>query len=216
MELIKITTVYLIRHSAPFVEIDNYENYENVLWSDFNRNMILSSEGETNAKKLCSLKELENIDEIYASDSVRAIGTAKYLAEINKLKIKLDDRINERESGIKYIKDLPKEFNKISFDDKNYKMENGESLNDVDKRFNSFIDDLLNKNIDKAVVVMHGIILLSYLNTVCKEFEYDGKKFHIKYDDKIILDGNLTNPSIYKIEFDNNRNVVNVSNIECH
>ena len=74
-------TIYLIRHSAPFIDIDNYKDYKNVSWDDYNRNMILSPLGEENAKKLCDIEELKNIDSIYASDSYRAIGTAKYLAE---------------------------------------------------------------------------------------------------------------------------------------
>ena len=60
--------VYLIRHSAPFVMIDNYDDYQNVSWDDYNRNMILSSLGEDNAKKLCDIEELNNIDVIYTSD----------------------------------------------------------------------------------------------------------------------------------------------------
>ena len=80
-------TIYLIRHSAPFVEIDNYVNNDNALWSEFNKNMILSPKGEENAKKLCIVEELKGINEIYASNSSRAIETAKYLAETNNLKI---------------------------------------------------------------------------------------------------------------------------------
>ena len=44
--------IYLVRHSAPFVEIDNYEDFKSVSWNEYNRNMILSSEGEEKAKKL--------------------------------------------------------------------------------------------------------------------------------------------------------------------
>ena len=106
-------TIYLIRHSAPFVEIDNYVDNDNVLWFEFNKNMILSPQGEENAKKLCNVEELKDIDEIYASNSSRAIETAKYLAECNNLKIKLDERINEREFGVDYINDLPENFTKI-------------------------------------------------------------------------------------------------------
>lgn len=210
-----MTTIYLIRHSAPFVDIDNYKNYEDVLWSEYNKNMILSPQGEENAKKLCNVEELKGINEIYASNSSRAIGTAKYLADSNNLKIKLDKRINEREFGVEYIRDLPDNFNKISFEDKTFKVNNGESLNDVDTRFKSFIDDLLNKNIDKVAIVMHGIILLSYLKTICNYFEFDGKNFNIKYNDNIVLAGKPKNPSIYKIEFDDNKNVINVSYVEC-
>ena len=206
-------TIYLIRHSAPFIEIDNYANSDNILWSEFNRNMILSSKGEENAKKLCNIDELKDINEIYSSNSFRAIGTAKYLAESNNLKIKLDDRINEREFGVKYIKDLPNNFTKISFDDKTFKVNNGESLNDVDNRFNSFIGDLLDNNSGKIVIVMHGIILLSYLKNICNHFEFDGKNFNIKYNNNLILNGTPKNPSVYKIEFDNNKKILNVNHV---
>lgn len=74
------------------MEIENYINNDNILWNEFNKNMILSPLGEENAKKLCNVNELKNIDEIYASNSSRAIETAKYLAETNNIKIKLDER----------------------------------------------------------------------------------------------------------------------------
>ena len=96
-------TIYLIRHSAPFVEIENYDDYKNVPWNDYNRIMILSSEGEENAKKLCNIDELKHLDALYSADSFRAIGTAKYLAELNNLKIRLDKRINERDHVVKII-----------------------------------------------------------------------------------------------------------------
>ena len=208
-------TIYLIRHSAPFVEIDNYINKDNVLCSEYNKNMILSPQGEENAKKLCNVEELKDINEIYASNSSRTIETAKYLAESNNLKIKLDDRIGKREFGVKYIKDLPNDFTKISFDDKSFKVNNGESLNEVDNRFKSFINDLLNNKSNKVAIVIHGIILLSYLNTICDYFEYDGKNFDIKFNKNIILNGTPKNPSVYKIEFDDNKNIINVEFIEC-
>ena len=206
-------TIYLIRHSAPFVEIDNYVNNDNVLWSEFNKNMILSPKGEENAKKLCNVDELKEINEIYASNSSRAIETAKYLAESNNIRIKLDERINEREFGVEYIKDLPSDFTKLSFEDKNFKVNNGESLNEVDNRLKSFINDLLDNDNKKIAIVMHGIILLSYLKTICNHFEFDGRNFNIKYNNNIVLDGIPKNPSIYKIEFNDNKEVINVEKI---
>lgn len=137
--------IYLIRHSSPFVEIENYNDYKNVLWDEYNKNMILSVEGEEKAKKLCDIKELKNIKNIYSSNSFRAIGTAKYLSELNNTKIKLDDRINERNLGVKYISDLPDDYTKHLFNDKNFKVYDGETLNDVDSRFNDFIKDILKK-----------------------------------------------------------------------
>lgn len=208
-------TIYLIRHSAPFVEIDNYVDNDNVLWSEFNKNMILSPQGEENAKKLCNVNELKDLNEIYASNSSRAIETAKYLAKSNNIRIKLDERINEREFGVDYLRDLPADFTKLSFEDKNFKVNNGESLNEVDNRLKSFISDLLDNDSNKIAIVMHGIILLSYLKTICNHFEFDGRNFNIKYNDNVVLEGTPKNPSIYKIEFDDNKNVINVEYVEC-
>ena len=206
-------TIYFIRHSAPFVEIENYKNNESIKWNEVNRNMILSVKGEENAKKICEIEELKSINEVYSSNSARAIGTAKYLAELNNKTIKLDNRINEREFGVDYIKELPEYYQKKSFDDKNFKIHNGESLNEVDRRLNSFISDVLNGECDKIVVVMHGVILLSYLQTICSDFSYDGSSFKIKFNNNIIVNGTLGNPSIYKIVYDDKNNIISVDNI---
>jgi len=208
-----LKTIYLVKHSGPFVDIKNYEDYENVLWEDYNRNMILSVEGEKRAEKLCELEELNNVERIFASDSVRAIASAKYLAEKNNIKIELDERINERIFGIERLSELPKDFNKLSFDNKNYKMENGESFNDVDNRFINFINDLLNQNNNSYILFIHGLILLSYLEIIC-DFKFDGMNFDIKYNGKVILDGNPKSPSIYKITYGDNNFVIDVDVVE--
>lgn len=214
MYLNYVKTIYLIRHSAPFVEIENYDNNDEILWSEFNRNMILSPKGEENARKLCEVDELKNIQALYASNSPRAIQTAKYLAERNGLKIKLDSRIDEREFGVKYLKELSVDFTQTSFVNKDFKMEAGESLNEVDKRFQSFINDFIKTNVDNIAVVMHGIILFSYLQSVSDCFSYDGKIFKIKYQNKMLLNGKPKNPSIYKLEF-NEGQLINIDYIEC-
>lgn len=197
--------IYLIRHSSPFVDIANYEDYINSKWCDYNRNMILSVEGEEKAKKLCNIKELQGINNIYSSDSFRAISTAKYLANLNNTKIKLDPRINERELGIKYLKELPDKFNEISFNNKDYKLRpDGESLNEVDTRLNSFINDILQLENDKTIVVIHGIMLLSFLANVC-EFSFNDKKVFAKFKDKVIIDEKPKSPGVYKITYQNNK-----------
>ncbi len=203
--------IYLIRHSSPFVEIENYNDYKNVLWDEYNKNMILSVEGEEKAKKLCDIKELKNIKNIYSSNSFRAIGTAKYLSELNNTKIKLDDRINERNLGVKYINDLPDDYTKHSFNDKNFKVYDGETLNDVDSRFNDFIKDILKEN-DKTILVIHGIILLSFLQNNC-EFEYNENKILVKYNNEVIIDGNPKSPGVYKIVYNDDNKIIQISNI---
>lgn len=201
-------TIYLIRHSAPFVEIDNYEDYKNISWSEYNRNMILSSTGEQNAKKLCELNELHNIDEVYSADSFRAIGTAKYVAEVNHLKIKLDKRINERDLGVNTISELPENQTLESFSNKDYKFGTGESLNEVDRRFNAFINDILKSNNHKTALFIHGIIMISFLQNNT-EFSFDGKTMKLLFNDKEIYNDKMKSPMVFKIEYQNNK-IINI------
>lgn len=203
--------VYLIRHSAPFVMIDNYDDYQNVSWDDYNRNMILSSLGEDNAKKLCDIEELNHIDVIYSSDSYRAIGTSKYLAEKNNLKIKLDNRINERKLGCEKISDLPLDFFRNSFDNKDLKFASGESLNEVDSRFNSFLNNVLDGTDNNIVLVIHGMILMSYLKSIC-DFNFDGNNFKISFNHIEVMNGRFKNPDVFKICFEDKK-VVSIENI---
>ncbi len=204
-------TIFLIRHSAPFIEIDNYEDYENVPWTDYNRNMILSSEGEEKAKKLCDINELKDLDAVYSADSYRAIGTAKYVAEMNNLKIKLDNRINERNLGVKTIKELPENLTLESFENKDYKFGEGESLNEVDKRFNSFIDEVLKSDNKKTALFIHGIIMMSFLQNNTN-FSYDGKNLKLVFNDKEIYNNKMKNPMIFKIDFESEK-IINIEYI---
>ena len=204
-------TIYLIRHSAPFIGIENYDDYENVLWNDYNRNMILSSEGEENAKKLCELDELSNLDAVYSSDSFRAIGTAKYVAELNNLKIRLDKKINERNLGVKTISQLPKNYTLDSFSNKVYKISTGESLNEVDYRFNLFLNEILNSNDDRIGLFIHGIIMMSFLQNNT-DFSFDGKNMRLLFNNKEIYNDKMKNPMVFKIYFEDN-NIVNIEYI---
>ena len=205
-------TFYLIRHSAPFVEIENYEDYKSVSWNDYNRNIILSSEVEEKAKKLCELEELKNLDVIYAADSYRAIGTAKYVAEMNNLKIRLDSRINERNLGVKTINELPENQTLESFNNKDYKFGTGESLNEVDNRFNSFINELLESNNNRIALFIHGIIMMSFLQNNT-DFSFDGKAMKLLFNGKQIYNDKMKNPMVFRISYDNNK-LLNIEFVE--
>lgn len=53
----------------------------------------LSDKGEILAQELSKIAELKNIDVLYSSNYVRAISTAKYIAEKNNIKINIDERL---------------------------------------------------------------------------------------------------------------------------
>ena len=207
-------TIYLIRHSAPFVEIENYDDYKNVPWSEYNRNMILSRKGEENAKKICEIEELKHLDSVYSADSFRAIGTAKYVAEINNLKIKLDSRINERNLGVNTISELPENQTLESFKNKDYKFGNGESLNEVDKRFNSFINEMLESKNNNIALFIHGILMMSFLQNNT-DFSFDGKNMRLLFNNKEIYNDKMKNPMVFKIEYENNM-IVDIKEISAN
>ena len=85
------TIIYLIRHSEQLREYSN-----SVVSQEENEKIILSVDGEKKAEKLSLNNELLNIYEIWSSSYSRAVGTAKYIAYRNNLKINIDKRLNER------------------------------------------------------------------------------------------------------------------------
>lgn len=205
-------TIYLIRHSKTGVNVENYADYKTVPWEEYNRNMILSVEGEEKAKKLCDIEELKNIDELYASNSARAIATAKYLSEETNLPIKLDSRINEIEFDIKYHSEVPDDFNYQMFNNKDLKIKTHESFNEMDQRLDNFIKEVLDSDKKSVAVVIHGLILLSYLGYLAEE-TYDGKNFKITFNGNEILNGIPSNPDVYKVTFDDKK-VIDIERIE--
>ena len=204
-------TIYLTRHSMTGVNIENYKDYTTVPWEEYNTNMVLSVQGEEKAKKLCDVTELNNIDELYASSSPRAIATAKYISEETNLPIKLDNRINERNFGVEYISELPDDFNYQMFNNKDLRFAKGETLNELDTRVKEFINEKLDGEANKIVIVLHGIILLSYLGSIAEE-TFDGRNFNITFNGKEILNGTPSAPDIYKITYENKK-VIDIERI---
>ena len=97
-------TIYLIRHSKP-LEVNNDYTNDNLQLQ--NEKKILSKEGENIAKEKFNSSIFSNIDYIYSSNYVRAISTAKYIAEKNNLKISIIDELGERKFGVSSWNELP-------------------------------------------------------------------------------------------------------------
>ena len=89
----EITTIYLIRHSEQ-------QKIENKIVKEEsqidNEKIILSINGEKMAENISKLEQLKNIDVLWSSNYVRAIATAKYIANENKIDINIDEKLNER------------------------------------------------------------------------------------------------------------------------
>lgn len=90
----KETTIYLIRHSEQLKVKGSYLSTEDEQVK--NEKIILSIEGENRAKEFSEKEELKDIDVLYSSNYVRAIATAKYIADKNNIEINVDERLGER------------------------------------------------------------------------------------------------------------------------
>jgi len=90
----KLTYIYLIRHSEQLRMKNKVINDENTQIT--NEKIILSVNGEKKAEELSKLEELTNIDVLWSSNYVRAISTAKYIANKNNKEINKEKNLNER------------------------------------------------------------------------------------------------------------------------
>jgi len=196
------TIIYLIRHSEQ-LKIDGIKRIDEEEQIS-NEKIVLSVNGEKKAKELSELEELKNIDVIWSSNYVRAISTAKYIAEANNLPINIDSNFNERKLGnIETLKELGKvknnTFTEEQLLDENLKNMNGESRKEVQKRMNESLDDILKNNLGKRVaIISHGAAIKFLLMNWCNLNE-DCK---LVYNNKTIID--LKSPSVIKLEFKEN------------
>ena len=157
-----MTTLYLIRQS---IKEKNYGIFDNQDSAQIkNEKIVLSSEGEEKALLLSQNPELQNIDEVWASNFVRAIQTAKYICENNNLLINISSSFDERHYGT-FNKNINKEQFWINqFKDENLKNKDGESNLDVRNRMDAKITEIINNNQNKKIVIVcHNACILFYL-----------------------------------------------------
>lgn len=209
------TTVYLIRHSIRFKNdlVKQYKTDQNK--AILKEKICLSVEGERRADILSNEKELQNIDSIYASNCVRTLQTAKYIIEKQNLKVTIDDRLDERRVG-KPNDNVVKDWWLRQFTDENYKTEGGESQADVRNRVGEAINEILDENKGKRIAIFsHGYAIMFFIMQWC-EFEYIEKSDDLKFifNKKEIFNKKINAPEVFKLEFNEKKEVINIENIE--
>lgn len=208
-----MTKIYLLRHSQPFrKQLGEYNSSD--VEQVRNEKNVLSVYGEKLAREISERKELQNIDVIYSSHYVRAMCTAKYIAENNNIKLNVDERLGERKFGVNDISELPSDFFEEQFRNWDYKLEKGESANEVSKRMNEVLLEIINNNKDKTIaIVSHGTAISAMLKTWCNILlNEETKLIELYFNDKLVFDGNWNCPELFELEFDNN-NLISISNI---
>ena len=207
-----MTTVYLIRHSVRMKNnlIESYYTHQDKTIQ--NEKVILSVLGERRAEILANEAELQNIDVVYTSSSVRTLETAKYLIEKQNLKVNIDERLNERVAGIpneNEVVDWKKQY-----EDQTYKTTNGESQLDVRKRFEESFNEIIKNNKDKRIAIFsHGYAITFFLLKYCKLLPFKDDKLNYEYNGKILFNKTINAPEVFKMIIDGD-NVIDIELIE--
>lgn len=208
-----MTIVYLVRHSKP-LKVNNNHTKDSLQIQ--NEKKILSSEGEALAEKHFSDEIFNNIDCVYSSNYIRAISTAKYVAEKNNIEINIIDDLGERKFGINTWDELPNNFERKQFLDEDYKIVGGESQREVRKRMKSAIMQILNENREKKIVIVsHGTAISFLLKEWC-DIELVEEKLQYNFNGKNIFNGYLNYCETFKLEFDNDYNLISIKNINTY
>ena len=209
-----MTIVYISRHSQPFRKLLG-EYKVNEIEQIRNEKNSLSVDGEKYADQMSNCPELLNVESLYSSHYVRAMATAKYIAEKNGIELNVDERLGERRFGVNDMSELPSTFFEDQFRDWDYKLPNGESANDVSKRMNDALSEILNLNKGKVIaIVSHGTAISAMLKKWCDvKLNEETKFIEIFFYNKLVFDGNWKCPELFKIEIDDNNSLVNIENI---
>lgn len=200
-------TVYLIRHSKPggysFI-------YKNSSLQVKNEKKKLTKEGKNIAKEFFSNDEFNNIEEIYSSYYLRAYQTAKILASKNKIKVKINENFGERKIGVETWDQYPEDFEIHQFNDNNYKLPKGESLNEVRERMIKALNNILiNSKANRIAVISHSTAIMILLKTWC-DISYDSDYY---FNNVPFFNGKWNYCETFKLEFDDNK-LISIKNIK--
>ena len=180
-----MTTIYFVRHAEP-----DYNNHD-----DFFR--PLTDKGMKDRIKVTNYLLDKKIDVVLSSPYVRAVDTVADFAKNAGLSIETVDDFRERKIDNVWIEDF-KGFCKKQWSDFNYKLSDGESLNEVQKRNIRALEEVVDKYSGKNIVIgSHGTALSTIINYYDNSFNYDN--FNVI---RTVM------PWVVKFEFENKRCVL--------
>ncbi len=197
--------LYLISNNA-LLDGLNY-NY------DANLDMIrmtrpLSLEGEDNASKISLVKDLQEVEKIYASFQSSSLASAKYLANKLDLEINMAEELNDCKVGSLGSKNMQM-LKGIQEREFTYKLPGGESLKDVGYRLDSFIKKVSKEN-QIIALYTHKRTILGFLLKYAKIGYNLDENLILEFNNNIIYDDSDTPYDIYEIEIENQK-IININ-----
>ncbi|MXQ49430.1 histidine phosphatase family protein [Streptococcus pneumoniae] len=153
-------TIYLIRHAEP-----NYNNHQ-----DDERE--LTAEGLQDCQLLLDYFKDITIDRIYSSPFKRALQTIDELAKEKNLPIQIKENFRERKIDDVWIGDF-NTFSQRQWQDFNYKLAKGESLQEVQDRNIQQLQEILKEQETSIIISSHGTAISTILNYYDYQFTFD-------------------------------------------
>lgn len=156
-----MTIVYFVRHAEP-----NYDNHD-----DLKRE--LTPKGKEDSKLVTKFMLKKPIDVILSSPYKRAVDTLSDLSLSTNLPIITIEDFKERKIDSIWIENFTS-FAKQQWLDFNYKLTDGESLGEVQKRNIAALQKVLKQYTNKKIVIgSHGTALSTIINYYDPSFDYD-------------------------------------------
>lgn len=204
-----MTTIYLITNNCFANDNIIYKDY--IDFDDKRRYRPLSVNGEKVALTIAKNKNLSKIDVMFSSSYFSSIDTVKYLKDKLDLDLIVDKRLDDRKVG--NLTDSSLNLRNLQEHDFDYKLNGGESLNNVKRRMTSFVKEIIQNHEDSNIALFtHNISIISLLSVWCeKGFNYE-EKLILNYNDEVIIDGLRNDYNIIKLEFeqDNLKNITRI------
>lgn len=154
-----MTRIYFVRHAQP-----------DFSWND-DLTRPLTSEGIVDSRQVTKTLANVHLDYVISSPYFRSMKTIEECAKKHDLVINTDIRFRERESG--YESNNMNMFRK-RWSDFDYHEENGESLRSVQERNIAALNEVLEINRNKSILIgTHGTALSTILNYYNNSFGCD-------------------------------------------
>ncbi|UXZ04620.1 histidine phosphatase family protein [Moraxella nasicaprae] len=153
-------TLYFVRHCEP-----NYDNHND-------KERELTAKGQADTRLINDFFTEINIDGIYASTFKRAYDTVYPLAQDKGLSVIQMAEFCERKIDDGWIEDFDI-FCQRQWQDFDYRLNNGESLRQVQNRYLKAVHCLLNNDKKTLVIGSHGTALSVLIAYYQKQFGYD-------------------------------------------
>lgn len=156
-----MTIIYFVRHAQP-----NFNNHD-----DLTRE--LTQQGWQDSKLVTKFLWDKGIDIVLSSPYKRSISTIKEFSHAKKIEIKCMNDFRERKIGNEWIENFD-DFCKRQWEDFNFKLFDGESLQEVQNRNIMALNKILKIYKGKNIVIgSHGTALSTIINYFDTSFKYN-------------------------------------------